>query len=152
MKKEVGLWVDHRRAVIVISLDQEEEIKRITSNVEKHVRYSGASYARDTSDSHHDTTEDGRDRRFDEQLSRYYDEIISHLHDATSILIMGPGEAKAELQKRFEGHEPSGCIVAMITADRMTDQQIAASVRQHFRESQQSSNRTIQRQSTVKET
>jgi hypothetical protein len=103
-EKEVGLWVDHRRAVIVISLDQEEEIKRITSNVEKHVRYSGASYARDASDSHHDTTEDGRDRRLNEQLSRYYDEIISYLWDATSILIMGPGEAKAELQKRFEGH------------------------------------------------
>jgi stalled ribosome rescue protein Dom34 len=144
MKKEVGLWVDHRRAVIVISLDREEEIKRITSNVEKHVRYSGASHAGSASDSHNDASEDGRDRRFDEQLSRYYDEIITYLRDATSILIMGPGEAKAELQKRFEGHEPSGCIVAMKTADRMTDQQIAASVRQHFRESQQSSNRTSQ--------
>jgi hypothetical protein len=140
MKKEVGLWIDHRQAVIVINLDQEEEIKHITSNVDKHVRYSGASYARDESDSHNDSSEDGRDRRFAEQLSRYYDQIIPYLHDATSIFIMGPGEAKAELQKRFEGHEPSGCIVAMKTAHRMTDHQVAAQVRHHFRESPAGSN------------
>jgi hypothetical protein len=152
MKKEVGLWIDHRRAVIVTNLDQEEEIKRITSNIEKHVRYSGASNAGDASGSHNDASEDGRDRRFDNQLNAYYDEIITYLHDASSILMMGPGEAKVELQKRFEGREPAGCIVAMKTADRMTDQQIAAEVRQYFRESEHGSNRSAQKQRTAKET
>jgi hypothetical protein len=32
MKKEAGLWIDHRQAVIVTLVDQVEEIKRITSN------------------------------------------------------------------------------------------------------------------------
>ncbi len=149
MKKEVGLWVDHRRAIIVINLDQEEEIKQIASNVDKHVRYSGASQA---SDSHNDSSEDGRDRRFGEQLSRYYDEIIPYLHDSTSVLIMGPGEAKFELQKRFEGHEPNGCIVAMKTAHRMTDHQVVAQIRQHFHDSQTGSNRIVQPLQTARET
>ena len=133
MKKEVGLWIDHREAVLVFLLDESEEIKRITSNMEKHVRYSGAS---ESSGSHNDSAEDKRDRRFDDHLSKYYDEVIVALRDADSILILGPGEAKNELQKRLEGHELSGNIVAIKTADKLTDHQIAAEVRQHFRESQ----------------
>jgi hypothetical protein len=38
MKTEVGLWIDHRQAVIVSLADQVEEIKRITSDIENHVR------------------------------------------------------------------------------------------------------------------
>lgn len=144
MKKEIGLWIDHRRAVIVFDIDQAKEIKHITSNMEKHVRYSGASHASGTSESHNDTTEDGRDRRFDDQLNRYYDVVISHLQDATSVLILGPGEAKVEFQKRLEGHEPSDRIVVIKTADKMTDHQITAEVRQHFRESRDDSNRPAQ--------
>jgi stalled ribosome rescue protein Dom34 len=133
MKTEVGLWIDHRQAVIVTLVDQEEEIKRITSNMEKHVRYSGASHANGASESHNDTTENGRDRRFDDQLNRYYDEVIACVCDADSILILGPGEAKVELQKQLEGQALGERIVGIETTDKMTDGQIAAKVRQHFR-------------------
>ena len=141
MKTEVGLWIDHRQAVIVTLVDQMEEIKRITSDVEKHMRYSDAS----SKGSHDDTTEirrDRQDRRFDDQLSKYYDEVISYVRDATSILILGPGEAKGELQKRLEDHGLSDRIVAIKTADKLTDDQIAAEVGQHFQESQLDSSLT----------
>lgn len=143
MKKEVGLWIDHRQALLVINLDQEEEIKRITSDMEKHVRYSGDSQAGGASEPHSSgTTEDGRDRRFGDHLNRYYDEVIADLRDATAILILGPGEAKVELQKRLEIQGLSDRIVAIKTADKMTDDQIAAEVRQHFQDSQHGSNRS----------
>ena len=35
MKKTAGLWIDHRKAVIVIVTDKGDEIKLIISNVEK---------------------------------------------------------------------------------------------------------------------
>jgi hypothetical protein len=85
MKKEVGLWIDHKQAVIVTLVDQMEETKRIISDIEKQVRYSGASRG-----SHDDTTEIRRDRRFDDHLGKYYDEVIACLRDADSILIFGP--------------------------------------------------------------
>ena len=43
MKKEVGLWIDHRKAVIVVITDKGEEIKLIVSKVEKQLRRSGGS-------------------------------------------------------------------------------------------------------------
>jgi hypothetical protein len=37
MKRKVGLWIDHRKAVIVFVAGQEEEIKVIKSDVEKQI-------------------------------------------------------------------------------------------------------------------
>lgn len=131
MKKEVGLWIDHRQAVIVTLVDQVEEIKRITSDIEQLVRYSGASHG-----SRDDTTEirrDRQDRRFEDHLSRYYGEVITSLRDAYSILIFGPGEAKGELQKQLESQALGERIVGVETTDKMTEGQVAAKVRDYFR-------------------
>ena len=73
MKKEVGLWVDHREAVIVVVTDTGEETKRIKSNIEKRVRYSGGS----RSNGSQQEPEDQRDRRFGDHLNKYYDEVIA---------------------------------------------------------------------------
>jgi hypothetical protein len=65
-------------------------------------------------------------------LNSYYDEVISCIRDAESILIFGPGEAKGELKKRLEKDNLGGCIVGIETSDKMTDPQIVAKVRAHF--------------------
>ena len=131
MKKEAGVWIDHKQAVIVTLIDQVEDIKRITSDVEEQVRYSGDSVG-----SHDDTTEirrDRQDRRFDAHLGKFFDEVIVSLRDVDSILIFGPGEAKGELQKYLEGQTIGEHIVGIETTDNMTESQIAAKVRQYFR-------------------
>src|SRR5712691_5411767 len=43
MKKVVGLWIDHREATIVMLTGEEEKVERISSDVEKHVRFSGGA-------------------------------------------------------------------------------------------------------------
>src|SRR5258707_5094393 len=117
MKKEVGLWIDHREAVIVTLQDQAEDIQRVESNVEKRVRYSGASDA-NQGPSHNDGAEDQRDRRIEGHLDHYYDEVMAHMQDATAVLIMGPAEAKNEFEKHFEKHNPTVKIVNVEAADR----------------------------------
>ena len=125
MKSKVGLWIDHRKAVIVIVSDEGEETKQITSNMEKHVRYS--------SDASEDgSAEDVRDRQFGNRLNSYYDDVIACLREAESIQIFGPGEAKGELEARLEKEGLKGRIIELETMDKMTDRQIAAKVRQHF--------------------
>ena len=71
MKKEVGLWIDHREAVLVILSEGKDEITHLTSNMEKHTRFSGASQA-PTPAGHDNSTEDKRDRRFEDHLDKYY--------------------------------------------------------------------------------
>ena len=125
MKREVGLWLDHRKAVIVIVTDEGEETKNIESNIEKHVRFSSGSaeFGQD---------EDIWDRQYQNRLNRYYDEVIAGIGEANSIQIFGPGEAKGELEKRLESEKLKGRIVSIETVDKMTDRQIAAKVREQF--------------------
>jgi stalled ribosome rescue protein Dom34 len=125
MKRQVGLWIDHRKAVIVLVTDEGEETRLIESDMEKHVRFASGS-------SEDGSAESTRDRQFKSHLDAYYDKVIASIRDAESILILGPGEAKGELEKRLENKELGGCIVGIETVDKMTDRQIAARVRQHF--------------------
>jgi stalled ribosome rescue protein Dom34 len=92
--------------------------------MEKHVRYSGAAQE--------DSAEDQRDQRFTGHLNKYYDHVVSCIRDAESILILGPGEAKVELERRLESEALGGRVVGMETVDKMTDRQITARVRKHF--------------------
>jgi hypothetical protein len=132
MKKQAGLWIDHREAILVILTDGGEEIKHITSNNGKHIRYSGSSHSKTPEGSKEVTSEDQRDRKFGNSLNEFYDEIIASIRDADSIQIFGPGEAKGELEKRIEHERLKGKILAIETVDKMTDRQISAKVREHF--------------------
>jgi hypothetical protein len=132
MKKEVGLWIDHRKAVIVTVENEVELTREIKSNMEKHVRFSSGTRSKSSNNSQGSTAEDMRDRQFGDHLSKYYEEIISLIRGADSILIFGPGEAKVELENRLKREELGERIVGIETVDKMTDHQIAAKVRNHF--------------------
>ncbi len=123
MKTTVGLWIDHRKAVIVLVTGQEEEeIKLIHSEIEKPHGQSGASIQAD----------DLLQNELTEHLNQYYDEVILSLRNAKAILIMGPGEAKGELKKRIARNNLNGRVVEVETVDKMTERQIVAKVREHF--------------------
>jgi hypothetical protein len=126
MKKQAGLWIDHRKAVIVIVTEAGEEIKEISSNMEKHVRSMGGTASEDGS------TEDVRDRQFGNHLKSYYDRVITVIRGADTILIFGPGEAKGEFKKLLEHEGFKGQILEVETVDKMTDRQISAKVRECF--------------------
>jgi len=128
----MGLWIDHRKAVIVSVSDKEEKTNIIESNAEKQAgRFAGV---RSTTpyESQKVTADNSQDRKFGDQLNIYYDEVISVLRDAKSILLFGPGEAKGELKKRLEDDHIAHLIQAVETVDQMTDRQIAAKVREYF--------------------
>ena len=123
-RKNVGVWIDHRKAVIVAAGGSAEDIQRIRSNMEKHVRFSGGAQAV--------SAEDIQNRRFANHLGKYYAAVTSWIREAESILLLGPGEAKIELKHHLEREGLGERIVGVETVDKMTDRQIAAKVRQRF--------------------
>ena len=126
MKKQAGLWIDHRKAVIVIVSEAGEEVKEITSNMEKHVRFTEGNGSQDGS------SEDVRDRQFGNHLDSFYDTVVAVIRGADTIQIYGPGEAKGELAKRLEHDGVKERILVIETVDKMTDRQISAKVREHI--------------------
>jgi len=125
MNTGIDLWIDHRKAVIVIVSDEGQVVREITSHMERHTRFSSGG-------SEDGSSEDVRDRQFGNYLNDYYDRVIAAIRDGDSIGIFGPGEAKGELEKRFESEGLKGHIVGIETPDKMTDRQIAAKVGQRL--------------------
>lgn len=132
MKTKVGLWIDHRQAVVVLLTDTGEEIKQIMSNAEKQLRRTGSTPLQGNFDPQHVPSDDSRLRTFTAELNSFYDEVIAGMDDAEGILIFGPGVAKDELKKRLDGKNLGDRVAAIETADNMTDPQVASKVRQYF--------------------
>jgi len=132
MRTQVGLWIDHRKAVIVAVTDQGEEIRLIISKVEKQPRRSGDSPLKGPYESLLAKADDSHYKSFTGHLNTYYDAVIKYLRDAESILIFGPGAAKDELKKRLERENLGERIESIEAVDKMTDRQIAAKVRRRF--------------------
>ncbi len=132
MGTKVGLWIDHRKAIIVAVTDKGEEAGLIISKAERQLRRSGDSPLKGPYETLQVPADDSRQKAFTGHLNIYYDAVIAAIRDVESFLIFGPGEAKGELRKRLEITNLGGRIVAIETVDKMTDRQIAAKVRQHF--------------------
>jgi len=134
MKSAAGLWIDHRKAVIVVVTDKGDETKLIISKVEKQLRRSGDSPLKGPYEAQQVPLDDSRQREFTGHLNIYYDAVIACIREADSILIFGPGEAKGDLEKRLANKGLGGRVDGIETVDKMTDRQIAAKVRQRFLE------------------
>lgn len=133
MSRKVGLWIDHKKAIVVSIEDGETNIDVIESKVEPRLRLSGGSRSRTPYGPQDVASETKRDRKYKRHLDAYYREVIQAIHDAEAILVFGPGEAKGELERAIRGSkELSRRVVGVETADKMTERQIAAKVRKYF--------------------
>ena len=133
MKKYVGIWVDHRKAVVV-SLDGEgESVFHVESGVEASFRVSGGSRSLSPYGPQDAVSEKRTMLKRRGHLRDYYRRIIDIIHEADRLLIVGPGEAKAELEKEIKKLKSlGGKIVGVLPADKMTERQIVARVKRQF--------------------
>jgi len=134
MKTTAGLWIDHRKAVIVIAWDGEDKKLEILSNVEKQPGRFAGIRSTTSFEAQKVKADDNREQAFTVSINQYYEKVIEVLRGAESILIFGPGEAKGELKKCLDHAKLGGHVVALETVDKMTDRQIAAKIREYFQQ------------------
>lgn len=132
MANNVGLWIDHKKAILVIQSEQGQDVQQIESGVKRNVAFRGASHARSRYSAEHQQGDDQLDNKFTEQLNKFYDKVIAQLRGAKAVLVFGPGEAKSELEKRAARVRSGVRIVAVETTDKLTDRQIVTRVRKYF--------------------
>ena len=133
MKKyTAGVWIDHRKALMVFVTPAGERSTHIVSKVESQLRRSGDSPMKGRYASDQVPADDSRQNALTGELNIYYDAVVAALRNAASLIILGPGEAKGELKKRLVKNKLGGRVCAVEAADKMTDRQIAAKVREYF--------------------
>ena len=132
MTGKAGVWIDHRRAVVVSLTSDGEHVANIASNVEKHPERGGDSPLKGKYEARQVPPDDSRQRALTGELNHYYDAVIAAVRSFQQVLLFGPGEAKGELHKRLEKIKLGTLVTGVETEDKMTEPQIVAKVRGHF--------------------
>ena len=131
--QKVGIWIDHRKTVLVFVKEGQVTTTVLDSSVGPHTRYS--------SDAVHPTGDGLRSgggekkhvERNRHELERYYDEVIKEIGPSEAIFIFGPGEARTELKTRLGlTHGLAERVGGVEPADNLTDAQIVAKVKEHY--------------------
>jgi hypothetical protein len=128
--KKVGIWIDHRRAVVVTIENGEESIKTIEGEVDHKPKAAGRSgnptkYGPQATINEHRVEEN-----YKLHVVNFYKDVIKTIGKPDELLVMGPAQAKLEFASELEKvSELRGIALKIETADKMTDPQIAAKVR-----------------------
>jgi hypothetical protein len=119
--RRVAIWIDHREAILITFYGEiviSEEV--LFSEAGPHTH--GGGWAQHRIEAHRH-----------EILKHYYDEVIGHLGPVDEILILGPGQAKHELNRSIDHHKGlKGKVMAVRGTDRLTEKEIVAEAEQFF--------------------
>lgn len=150
MSTKAGVWIDHKQAIVVLVTEAGQEVKKIAFDAGQPTKASGSSRGRNRFTPNDFVAEDRQERKLENDRKKYYDEVLAAIREATSILILGPGEAKAEFGKRIKSKKLRGVTMQAETADKMTERQLTAKVRAHFAEGAASKSAAAKKPEKVK--
>ena len=140
MKKDTrtnryGIWVDHRQAVVV-RLDGEERLTHETmkSGISVPRRFQGEETDKTGLFGHTLNRQTQEQRKSTREFQSFIKEVVRSLDRVNAILVMGPGNARHELENEV-GRRKSleGVWLVNRPADKMTIPQLRAEVLEHFR-------------------
>lgn len=128
--KKVGIWIDHRTAVVVTIEDGQESIKTMKGEADRQPKAAGRS-GNPTKWGPQATINEHRvEENYRHQVVNFYKDVIKSIGKADQLLIMGPAQAKLEFVEEVEKVVDLRAVPRKVeTVDKMTDPQVAAKVR-----------------------
>lgn len=135
MEKQVGIWIDSKKAIIV-TLDgkKEERITEIDSEVENTVYHNKEGNKGTFSGSHHSDSETKFDNRKKEELNYYLKSVMSNIKGSDYLYIFGPGKTKTNLEQKIRDEKWLGKtnLKAVETSANITINEIVAKVKDFY--------------------
>jgi peptide subunit release factor 1 (eRF1) len=118
----IAIWIDHRSATVLAFIgDDLKKEQEFLSDAGPHTHGGGWSQRRIEAHRH-------------EMLKHFYEEIIQHLGPVDEILILGPGQAKHELNNRIEHHKGlKGKVMDLVGAPEMSEEELITQAEAFFK-------------------
>ena len=131
--KNIGIWIDKKKAHIVTLDEQKEQLRTIKSSVDDYHPSggSGTKFKGGPQDVVQDSKYLEREKH---QLKDYFKEIASVVEKGDKIVIYGPAETSQKFRKELEENYStiSQKISAIKKADSMTENQVIALIKNYF--------------------
>lgn len=129
--KKVGIWIDHRRAVIVTIEHGQESIVVMDSDVDGRPKAAGRSGSSTKWGPQAPINERRLEENYKLHVVNFYKDVIKAIGKPDQLLVMGPAQAKLEFSNELDKVAGVRDVPRKVeTADKMTDPQVAAKVRE----------------------
>ncbi len=133
MKKQTGIWIDSKKAIVVTISKGEEVIFEIESDLENSIYHENEGDKGTFMGGQHVNNEGKFDERKKNQTGAYVKKVVDQVKQDDEIYIFGPAEMKLELKKEFEGNKQlASKLIGVETADSMTMNQVVAKVKSFY--------------------
>ena len=128
--KKTGIWIDHRRAVIVTIEDGNESMQTIEGDMDRQHKAAGRRGNPTPWGPQVPVNEHKFQNNFKLHVTNFYKDVIKAIGKTDQLLVMGPAQAKHEFAGELEKVADLRNVPLKVeTADSMTDPQVAAKVR-----------------------
>lgn len=135
MKKNIGIWIDTKQAVIVkLSENLDHSLKKIESNIETRERVDGETSKYGRFGNQYLTYEKNRKNRKNEQTNVYMKSLIKEVQDCEKVVLFGPSNMKKIFEKEIKKNiQIADKLVGVSNAESLTDNQMVAWVKDYYK-------------------
>ncbi len=128
-----GVWIDSSKAVISTLVGDNSTLLVMESGIEGNERVDGEGRPAGRFGSQFVADERAGETRRKDAEKQFIKEVVERIRETDQLLIFGPAHMKTDLETAVRNiTPPAPNIRAVETADSMTDNQIAAHVRDFF--------------------
>ena len=133
MKKNIGIWIDSKHAVIIKLLNNTHSINKIASNIETRERVPGESKKFGRFGSQYITYEKNRKNRRNQQTKQFLKLLLKNIENCKLVVIFGPSNMKNVFAKEIKNNmQLTNKLVGVANSDMLTENQMVAWVKKFF--------------------
>ncbi|MDP4205553.1 MAG: hypothetical protein Q8859_06110 [Bacteroidota bacterium] len=133
MKKQIGIWIDTEKAVIISLAENEHSVNTINSSIEGRLRIPGDTRDLTKVGCHFLNDEGKKEKRLKKELDAYFHNIAKEIKDADDITVFGPSSRKIEFEKFIKTDTSLAPKIKSIeNADKMSENQMIAWVKRYY--------------------
>jgi hypothetical protein len=134
IKNRYAIWIDHQKAIMLCTdaggnLKEEDMISPLRAGR----KFAGEETNKINSSGHIVSNESHRQHKEENDFHRFLKIIVSKLNHPEGLLIMGPGDARHELQNAVESEKSlKGLMLENRPADKMNENELSSAMREYF--------------------
>lgn len=134
MKKQIGIWLDTKKAVIITLSSGEKTVKTLVSEIDRYEKIDGESDQKGRFGTQFIDQKKNKENRLREKTRQFCEEIIEEVCDCDALVLFGPAQMKFDLEKEIRNQTSplSEKLKDVVVADSMTENQMAAWVINYF--------------------
>ena len=137
MKKNIGIWIDTKQAVIIKLLNDTHSVKVIESNIETRERIDGESKKYGRFGGQFMTFEKNKLNRKIEQTNQYVKNLLKEVENCDSVVLFGPSKMKTIFEKELKSNmQLANKLIGVSNSKLLTENQMVAWVKDFYKKTE----------------